>query len=121
DGRLLLVRRAAGGELGQVTLTLQSGAYAAGNIENLAADGSRESSALTIVDVQSGAQWAGLVIDDTTSIVDGSRPGQHSGFSTAGDMVLEGGGAPVTFTGVSNIGGSSSLGAGSQTVFGGAT
>lgn len=121
DGRLLLVRRVAGGELGQVTLTLKSGSYAAGNIENLAADGSRESSALTIVDVQSGAQWAGLVIDDTTAIVNGSQSGQHSGFSTAGDMVLEGGSAPVTFTGVSNIGGSSSLGAGSQTTFGGAT
>ncbi|KDD12730.1 hypothetical protein L522_2373 [Bordetella bronchiseptica MBORD707] len=101
-----------------MTLTLKNGSYAAGNIENRAADDSLESSALTIVAVQNGAQWAGLVIDDMTSILDSSQPGQHSDFSTAGDMVLEGGSAPVTFAGTSNIGGNATGGQGAVFSFG---
>lgn len=128
NGTLLQVTRGTNqaqttsGADGKVTLNLQSGSYASGNIRNFDANGNLASGALTSVVVQPGAQWAGVVVDNSTKIIENDQAPQTD-FST-GDgesVVIEGGSAPHVFNGTTNIGGGSSIGPNQQVVFNGPT
>ncbi len=123
NGTLLRVERLGAGEDGEVTLTLQSGSYASGNIRNYDGEDNLVASDLTHFIVQDGAQWAGIVIDDETIVID-DNTGALDDFTTGEgeDVAIEGStDAPRQFNGTTSIGGSASIGAGTQVVFNGPT
>jgi len=73
NGTLLRVDRTSSGEDGVVNLTLKAGSYADGNIENYfegAKDTDSTRVARTVLKVEDGAFWAGLIIDDSTTVVE---------------------------------------------------
>ncbi|MGB3287927.1 MAG: autotransporter domain-containing protein [Burkholderiaceae bacterium] len=119
DGNLLRVERGVGedGENGIVNLTLESGAFASGNIVNYNRAG-------TVVDNDpaktkfnyNGAHWAGIVVDSNTN----TNPGSSVTGDQAGSVATQNG-STVAFQNVSNIGGSVSAAPSSIVTFTGAT
>ncbi|WP_158306416.1 autotransporter domain-containing protein [Pusillimonas sp. T7-7] len=122
NGTLLRVERDAGvGADGKVTLTLASGATASGDVYNYDDLGNlvTHDPTKTVIDIQSGAQWAGMVIDDKTTIIDDSS-GEQTNLDTDGDVSVQSGGSQQ-FNGTTSIGGSASVGSGQQVSFNGPT
>lgn len=120
NGTLLRINRDTAGEDGIIRLTIGNGAYVSGDIRNYSAGELVELDPnLTIIDVQDGALWAGIVVDDNTIELDGAE-GPQTDF-TADDDVTISGDMPHQFDGTTSIGGSASVGASQDVAFNGPT
>jgi len=111
NGTLLNVTRSGSGEDGMITLTLQDGSFAQGNVSDK--DGSNQ----VTVTKGANASWAGVVVDSTTDSVTDSTP---TDYSNTGNVVV-GSTTPVTFTGTTSVGGDFSGATGGSTTFSGST
>lgn len=119
NGTLLRVSRNETAQDGVVRFTLGSGVYVSGDIRNVDGDGIlvAHDDTLTILDIDPGALWAGIVVDGGTRIID-DGDGPQDNFTTGGDVSI-GGDAPHQFNGATDIGGSASVGAGKKVAFNG--
>ncbi|ROT45619.1 autotransporter domain-containing protein [Pusillimonas sp. NJUB218] len=115
NGTLLRVDRTGSGEDGVVNLTLKAGSYADGNIENYYGglrDTDSNRIAQTVLDVQDGAFWAGLVVDGNTTVADGSEP-----ITGSTGSVTNTSNTTVTFNDVNTVTGSVSAASNSTMTF----
>ncbi|MBF6618364.1 MAG: autotransporter domain-containing protein [Candidimonas sp.] len=129
NGTLLLVERSGGD--GGVTLTLQSGAYATGNVVNWDGDALGDGSNTAVIN--NGANWAGLEIDrntnNETNVTDGQditgnvavSPGSNVTFNgnTFDSSVASGANSNISFSGNTEIGGNALGQSGSTLSFSG--
>ena len=113
NGTLLGITRSGSGEDGVVTLALQDGSFAQGNVYDLTG-----TNGVTVkVTKGANASWAGVVVDSTTDSVTDSTP---TDYSSTGNVVVNTP-TPVTFTGTTNVGGDFSGATGGSTTFSGTT
>ncbi|WP_206750837.1 autotransporter outer membrane beta-barrel domain-containing protein [Pollutimonas thiosulfatoxidans] len=135
NGTLLLVKRETAGDAGKVSLILEAGAYASGNIENLNAAGERVTVGTdrTFFEVRTGAHWAGLVLDantkDESNVNDGETitgdvavsSGSNVAFNgnTFNSTVASGANSNISFNGATTIGGNALGQSGSTMSFSG--
>ena len=112
NGTLLQVVRESAGADGVVNLNLKSNSFSAGNIKD------PEGENRVKVDKAAGAQWAGIVVDKTTTVIEEGGSSERSDFSTPGSVSVDSGG-PVVFNNNTTIGGGISTGQGMTTTFNG--
>ncbi|NGM88237.1 autotransporter domain-containing protein [Parapusillimonas sp. SGNA-6] len=117
NGTLLLVKREAGADKGAVTLQLNSGSFASGNIVNV--DGNDklvdvDPSTQTILDIRPGAYWAGVVVSTKDKVVE---EGASETYGNVDGNVVPATNSTVTFTPGAQVNGSVSAAQGSTTTF----
>lgn len=114
NGTLLGVTRTGDGADGTITLALQDGSFAQGNVYDPTAAGK------VTVTKGADAHWAGLVVDSSTQTVDPDSNPTQTGFSSDGNVII-GSTTPVDFTGTTSVGGDFSGATGGSTTFSGPT